>query len=72
MNLPLFAITQVICATGWTGGGIESDINKKIAQLDATIDHETQTLTVKDIKVAPEWGYAFIIYDIDEKKKDAL
>lgn len=69
MFLPLFAVTQVICAGGWTGSGIEADINRKIQTLQDSIDHETQTLTIKDIKITPEWGYAFIIYDIDPKQK---
>lgn len=67
MIIPLLALTQVMYSEAWTGGGLATDINKKIQTLDATIDHDTQTLLIKDVKMSPECGYAFILYEIADK-----
>jgi hypothetical protein len=66
----ILATTQVLAAEGWTGKGLESDINKKIIALEQSINPDKYEIKIKDIKVTPEWGYAYIIYDINEKKAD--
>jgi|GEM_PF-4087101 len=61
----ILATTQVICATGWTGASLEADINKKLIQLEISVD-ESKLLQIKDIKITPEFGYAFIIYEVKD------
>lgn len=63
MMMPIIlGMTRVICANGWTGAGLEDDLNTKIFQLEQSIDPSYETITIKDIKFDSE-GHAFIIYE---------
>lgn len=56
--------TYIEYASGWTGPGIRSDINTKLKQLQSKAEADEKEFNIKDIKIAPEWGYAYIIYDL--------
>ena len=59
--------TYVEYVSGWTESGIANDINAKLDLLQRNAETESKLLNIKDIKIAPEWGYAFIIYEVSNK-----
>lgn len=67
MLAPILAVVQVAYASGWTGPNLATDINHKLAELHVESVKKDQMLEIKDIKISPEWGYAFIIYETINK-----
>lgn len=59
--------TQVRYASAWTGPGITLDINVNLDLLRVMAEADDKFLNIKDIKIIPEGGYAFIIYEISDK-----
>ncbi len=66
----LLASVHVAYASGWTGPSLTQDINQKLDELQITSDKKKQTLQIREIKIAPEWGYAFIVYEVTDKQTD--
>lgn len=75
MMIPTFlAITQTMFVSTYNPWGgrpaeLEGEINSKIQTLESSINHDSQTLNVKDIKF-PNASMAFVIYEITDKKAD--
>jgi hypothetical protein len=59
-------ITRVAYASGWTGNGIANSLQNEINSLQDFASNENKLIHILDIKVAPEWGYAYIIYEISK------
>jgi hypothetical protein len=68
----ILAFTRIICAEG-SGTKLETDVNKKIAALENSIDQNVYDLKIHDIQykhVLHGYSntYAYILYEIVEKE----
>lgn len=59
-------ITQVAYVSAWTGGGIADKLQDEINSLQDFAFNENKLINIVDIKIAPEWGYGYIIYEISK------
>lgn len=57
---------RVAYASAWTGNGIAEDMQKEIDSLQRSAKKRNKELEILDIRMAPEWGYAYIIYEIEK------
>ncbi len=60
-------ITQVAYISAWTGGGIAEGLQNEIDSLQDSAFNENKLINITDIKIAPEWGYGYIIYEISKQ-----
>jgi len=61
----MFAVTRVVCISGWTGATLEEETNNQIGQLEQIAAQTNLALTIRDIKVDGE-GHVYIVYDMDD------
>jgi hypothetical protein len=59
-------ITRVAYVSAWTGGGIADKLKDKINSLQNFAFNENELINIVDIKITPEWGYGYIIYEISD------
>lgn len=59
-------ITKIAYVSAWTGSGIADDLQEKINTLQSSAFNENKIINFLDIKITPEWGYGYIIYEISE------
>lgn len=58
--------TQVAYVSAWTGGGIADGLQGEINSLQDSAFNENRLINIMDIKITPEWGYGYIIYEISK------
>lgn len=59
-------ITKIAYISAWTGGGIADKLQDEINSLQDFAFNENKLINIVDIKLTPEWGYGFIIYEISK------
>lgn len=59
-------ITHVAYASAWTGPGLADGLQKEINFLEARAFIENKLINFIDIKLTPEWGYGYIIYELSK------
>lgn len=59
-------ITQVAYISAWTGSGMAEEIQRKINELQCFAYFKNKTVNFLSVKLAPEWGHGYIIYEISE------
>ena len=59
-------ITKIAYASAWTGGGIATGLQNEINALQDFAFKENKLLNIVDIKITPEWGYGYLIYEISQ------
>lgn len=56
--------TQIAYVSAWTGSGIADSLQDKINSLQNSAFTEKKLINFIDIKITPEHGYAYLIYEI--------
>jgi hypothetical protein len=59
-------ITQVAYVSAWTAKGIANNLQNEINSLQNFAFNENKLINIVDIKITPEWGYGYIIYEISK------
>lgn len=59
-------ITHIAYVSAWTGGGLADKLQEEINARQDFAFNESKLINFIDIKVTPEWGDGYIIYEISK------
>lgn len=59
-------VTKIAYVSSWTGNGLAHVLQEKINFLQSSAFNENKIINFLDVKITPEWGYGYIIYEISE------